>query len=119
MLQMNDDQIERLLRQVRPAGPPVRLRARIVAARRPRSWPWIAAAAALLALTVWLRGADTTLTMALAPAPTVWETERAVLAGLLGGDAQAQNAAEQMVDLNRLTTARAPMSEPAALEEIR
>jgi hypothetical protein len=119
MLQMNDDQIERLLRQVRPAGPPARLRARIVAARRPRSWPWIAAAAALLALTVWLRGADTSLTMALAPAPSAWDTERIVLVDLLGGDAEAQAVADQIVALNRLKTARPQMGEPAALEEIR
>ena len=51
---MNDDQMEDLLRRVRPVGPRPELRARIVAARRPaaRAWPWVSAAAALLAITV-------------------------------------------------------------------
>jgi len=119
MTQVDDDRIERLLRQVQPAGPPPQLRARIVAARRPRSWPWLAAAAALLALTVWLRGADTNLATLLAPAPSAWDTERIVLVDLLGGDAEAQAVADQIIALNRLTTARAAMGEPAALEEIR
>ena len=115
---MDDDRIEQLLRQVRPVGPPAHLRARIMAVRRPRSWPWLAAAAALLALTVWLRGADTNLTTALTPAPSAWDAERIVLVDLLGGDAEAQTVADQIVALNRLRTARAAMSEPAALEEI-
>jgi len=109
---MDDDRIERLLRQVRPAGPPPRLRARIMAARRPRSWPWLAAAAAVLALTVWLRGADSNLAAALAPAPSAWDAERTVLAGLLGGDAEAQMVADQIVALNRLSAASAPTGAP-------
>jgi hypothetical protein len=118
---MDDDRIDQVLRQVQPAGPPPHLRARILAARRPvrRSWPWAAAAAALLALTVWLRGADANLAAALAPPPSAWDAERTALAGLLGGDAVAQAVADQIVTLNRLTTAPAPIGEPAALEEIR
>lgn len=50
---MNDEQLDDLLRCVRPAGPPSDLRARIFAPRRaPRAWPWAMAAAALLMLTV-------------------------------------------------------------------
>ena len=46
---MNDSDIEQVLRRYRPAGPPVHLRERVVAqARTQRTWPWIAAAAALL-----------------------------------------------------------------------
>ena len=53
---MNDEQLDDLLRHVRPAGPPPELRARILGARRsPRAWPWAVAAAALLALTVGLQ----------------------------------------------------------------
>ena len=54
---MNDDQIEALLRRVRPAGPPAELRARIVDAQRParRAWPWAAAAAAALLMTTTLQ----------------------------------------------------------------
>jgi hypothetical protein len=57
---MKDEEIEELLRAVRPVGPPPALRARIVAARPVRrAWPWVAAAAALLAVTVSLRVAAT------------------------------------------------------------
>ena len=49
---MNDDQIDDLLRRVRPAGPPAELRARIVGARARPAWAWMAAAAAMLLLTV-------------------------------------------------------------------
>jgi hypothetical protein len=52
---MNDDQIEDLLRSVRPAGPPPHLRARILASRPSRAWPWLAAAAALLVTTAALQ----------------------------------------------------------------
>jgi hypothetical protein len=53
---MNDDQLEDLLRRVRPSGPRADLRARIVSARRPeRAWPWAAAAAALLFVTLFLQ----------------------------------------------------------------
>jgi hypothetical protein len=52
---MNDEQIEGLLRTVRPAGPPPHLRARIVASRPSRVWPWAAAAAALFAIVTALQ----------------------------------------------------------------
>lgn len=53
---MTDDQLDQLLQASRPAGPPPELRARIVAVRDARrAWPWVAAAAALLALTISLQ----------------------------------------------------------------
>jgi hypothetical protein len=52
---MNDDQIEDLLRHVRPAGPRPELRARIVGTPAKPGWAWMAAAAAMLLLTVALQ----------------------------------------------------------------
>jgi hypothetical protein len=48
---MTDPELDDLLRRYRPAGPPAELRARLIAsaAPMPRTWPWAAAAAALLA----------------------------------------------------------------------
>lgn len=50
--------IERDLRRVRAAGPPAELRSRILSrAYERRGWPWMAAAAALLCVSLGLRGA--------------------------------------------------------------
>ena len=58
-----------MLRQVRPAGPPRQLRARIVGAtaRPRRAWPWIAAAAAALLMTIALQFAAAGLRQQLRP----------------------------------------------------
>ena len=52
----DDNELENLLRRYEPAGPPASLRGRVVARRANsrRTWPWATAAAALLALAVWL-----------------------------------------------------------------
>ena len=51
----DDNDLENLLRRYEPVGPSASLRARVVGARTSsRTWPWAAAAAALLALSVWL-----------------------------------------------------------------
>lgn len=50
---MTHDPTEDQLRRWRPVGPPADLRSRILEAPEPkRAWPWAAAAAALLAVTV-------------------------------------------------------------------
>ncbi len=50
---MDDRDLEELLRRYKPGGPPPELRARIVSTSLVRrTWPWAAAAAALLALTI-------------------------------------------------------------------
>jgi hypothetical protein len=65
---MNDDQIEGLLRRVRPAGPPAELRARILGASASTGWTWLAAAAALLLLTTALQLGSAGLREPLRPA---------------------------------------------------
>jgi hypothetical protein len=50
---MKDDDILDSLRRYRPAGPPPRLRGRVVQVTpAARTWPWAVAAAALLALSI-------------------------------------------------------------------
>lgn len=53
---MTDPEIEDLLRRYRPARPPPDLRARVMTDAAPvgRTWPWVAAAAVLLAAAVGL-----------------------------------------------------------------
>jgi hypothetical protein len=117
---MNDDQIEDLLRRVRPAGPPPRLRARIISARRPvpRAWPWVSAAAALLVLTVALPLYDGRGQQALASAPSAWDAERSLLTDLFGGDREAERFADQIVSLNELRAGAVPTPPAAANPEV-
>ena len=50
---MKDDDILDPLRRYRPAGPPARLRGRVIQVKpAARTWPWAIAAAALLVLSV-------------------------------------------------------------------
>lgn len=54
---MMDPDLDELLRRYRPARPPRDLRARVLGGTVPagRTWPWVAAAAVLLAATVGLQ----------------------------------------------------------------
>ncbi len=53
---MTDEEILQTMGGLRPAAPPPGLRARIVGVHRPaRTWPWVAAAAALLVSILGLR----------------------------------------------------------------
>jgi hypothetical protein len=51
------DPIEDALRRYRPSGPPASLRDRVLVPPVGRTWPWAAAAAALLAVTLGLQAA--------------------------------------------------------------
>jgi hypothetical protein len=99
---MDDDRLEALLRQVRPSGPPPRLRARILSAprRAPRAWPWVSAAAALLALTIMLPMTTPQPLPAAVSEATPWDAEKSRLTEMLGGDRDAEMLAAQIVAVN-------------------
>lgn len=96
---MNDEQLEALLRRVRPAGPSDRLRARILDRARPlgRAWTWWLAAAA--ALTVVVGGhvmadrVQARIAAAVAPAPSDSNSDLAALRDAVGGDEHLLRAA--------------------------
>lgn len=74
---MTNDPVEDLLRRYRPVSPPPGLRARIVEAPAPkRVWPWAAAAAALLAVTIGMH----LMTARLYPPPSASGTALPILA---------------------------------------
>jgi hypothetical protein len=120
MTDMDDARLEQLLRQVRPSAPDPGLRARILSARRPagRAWPWVTAAAALLAFTIALPTADGRGRHAVAIAPTPWEVERSLLADMLGGDREAERLADQIVALNESRAASASLPPATAIPEL-
>lgn len=91
---MRDSEIEELLRRYQPVAPSPDLSARIFDERVSRIWPWAAATAALLAMTVGLHAATNRLVSREVPAasearPTVDE-----LAAALGGGEDARRMAE-------------------------
>jgi hypothetical protein len=85
---MDDERLNELLRDVMPAGPAPGLRARALSARRPgRAWPWAAAAAAMLAVSLGLHAAtvrtarEITQTIGPAEAESAMPELRAIAAG--------------------------------------
>lgn len=91
---MRDSEIEDLLRRYQPVAPSPDLSARIFDGRASRTWPWAAAAAALLAMTIALHAATNRLASRGVPAaseagPTVDD-----LAAALGGGDEARRMAE-------------------------
>lgn len=119
MTDMDDDQLEQLLRQVRPVGPPPRLRARIISARRPavRTWPWVSAAAALLAFTIALPMTDDRRLRGRTLELTPWDAEQVLLTEMLGGDPEAQWLAARIVAVNELRAAVIPVSPSGTASE--
>jgi hypothetical protein len=101
---MTDDRdIERLLRRYTPANPPVSLDARIAglaaASGGPaaRTWPWAAAAAALLALTIGLHASTRTPSHDSLSTDPMFRDAVSALSMQLGGDPAARRLAESML----------------------
>jgi hypothetical protein len=94
---MDDDKVRELLGRYRPVGPPRGLRERALAvpARPARAWPWAAAAAALLAVTLGLHAAaDRSIAGVAMPMDPVSVD---ALTEMMGGDEEAQRAAQLIV----------------------
>lgn len=84
------DEIEELLQRYRPAAPSPELRARVLAQRADRAWPWVAAAAAVLFAAALLRvGAGIQMERAyeppVDPAAVAIEQLTLALGGIFGG----------------------------------
>jgi len=99
----DEDEIEQLLRRYTPAGPGASLDRRIARlsthGRRAevRTWPWAAAAAALLAMTVGLHASARTSPRDSLDADPMFRDAVAALSAQLGGDRPAQRLAESML----------------------
>jgi hypothetical protein len=102
---MDDRHVEDLLRGYRPSRPDPALRERcLLSARERRAWPWLAAAAAVLACTLATRAASAHA-MAQAGvhvAPIDGELVVRELTERLGGDEAARQLARRLVDEDRL-----------------
>jgi hypothetical protein len=95
---MDEDKVRELLGRYRPAGPARDLRQRALTAgvSAPRTWPWAAAAAALLVVSVGLHVAASYEVPRYAVDDNGSDSVEA-LAAALGGDADARVAAEMIV----------------------
>jgi hypothetical protein len=110
---MRDSEIENLLRRYHPVAPSPDLSARIFDDRVLRTWPWAAAAAALLAMALGVhaatnRLASRELTGAAEAGPTIDD-----LAAALGGGDEARRMAEQILLEQRARAEFAPPPPPA------
>jgi hypothetical protein len=115
---MMDPDLDDLLRRYRPAGPPPELRARVVGATTPagRTWPWVAAAAVLLAATVglqvWTRDVYDAVGAALAPAQASILADFEALDNAVEGDPLLRERLEALARQERLQS-RPTLFEPA------
>lgn len=96
---MIDPELDDLLRRYRPAGPPSDLRARVVGDAAPagRTWPWVAAAAVLLAATVGLQVARLRLATPVEDAELQGAAELRIVAEMLGGSERAVDEARRLL----------------------
>jgi hypothetical protein len=107
--------LERRLRLYAPLAPPPQLRRRLFEHESSprRAWPWAAAAAAMLAVAIWLHSSSTALVTDLAGVSRddVRAAEVAALTEFLGDDHESVAVAEGIV---RLQTMRMALMAPAA-----
>jgi hypothetical protein len=102
---VKDEDVEALLGRYRPAARMPELRARAV----PRTWPWAAAAAALLAITIGLHAS-----VRPAPEPPIDPVRVQALTEQLGGGPDARRLAEAIVHADAARDAeRAAILAPA------
>lgn len=103
--------IESLLRRYRPVGPPSGLQARIFGEEcLARTWPWAAAAAALLAMTIVVQAAIYGIVAREAPVAEIGPTVEE-LVDLLGGGEEARRTAE-LILLEQQTRAAISLLNP-------
>jgi hypothetical protein len=102
---VDDDKVRELLGRYRPVGPSSDLRERALGASThpPRTWPWAAAAAALLVATVGLHAA--TNRAIAAATPPAGQLSVDALAAVMGGTEDARRAAELIVTEQRIRDA--------------
>jgi len=100
---MDERDIEQLLGRYRPADPPASFDERIselIAAagrRKPRVWPWAAAAAALLAITVGLHAGTRVAPSEPLSSDSRFNEDLSALAAEFGGAPGAHRLAESML----------------------
>jgi len=118
---MSDPKLEELLHRYRPAGPPPDLRNRItalIAARR--TWPWAAAAAALLLTTCALQVATDriyrTVEYAATPTPVTTVDHSPELREALGDDELLLFAIERLARVEREQREASEVSMPSTAE---
>ena len=99
---MDDERVRDLLGRYHPTGPPADLRERAltVSSKPPRTWPWAAAAAALLAATVGFHAAANRAIATVAERADPLSVE--ALAALMGGTEEARRASALIVEEQRI-----------------
>ena len=101
MTPREDEELEHVLRRYEPVGPPASLRTRVLGGQTSvrRAWPWVAAAAALLALTISLHEAAGRR-MASEPRDSAMPLTADVLVDMMGGGEEAHAISMKIVALD-------------------